>query len=785
MIRKPTYQELEERIKNLENSKREYLNNNMNLLETISDGVIVLDYDFRCIMVNEAACKFMQLPKEKILNNKPFDVYPGIEGEPFYKNYENVMKNRQTSVFTNDYTYPDGRREWYQERVHPIPEGILMIITNITESKNSEEKLKKLNEELHDNERKYRLIVENINDVVWAMDDKMSFNYLSPASEKLLGWPVEEVLNRKSEDFLTKSSFNVLQKKVSEHLAECKKSGDYKKPIVVELEMIKTDKSIIWTEVKISFKLDKRGYPIGVYGVTRDINERIKSQKALKESEERLNRAQSAAGIGSFEYDISTGKFWGSEEAFTICGIERSSSYFTRETALKIINDNSVIKKAMSELISEEKKYDIEFEIRQEIGGETAVCRSIAELVFEDAKPVKVIGVIIDITEQKKAGKIREALEAQLQHAQKMEAIGTLAGGIAHDFNNILFPIVGFTGMMISELPDDSPYQDYLSEIYNASLRAKDLVKHILSFSRQTDQEKSPVKIQYIIKEVLSLSRSTLPSTIKIRDFIHNNSGMIMADPTQIHQIVMNLITNAFHAMEDEGGTLTISLKEVEFASDKLSLGTYACITVIDTGTGIENSFKQNIFDPYFTTKKSGKGTGLGLAVVHSIVESYKGEITVQSELGVGTEFNVYLPIILPETVISDTITPVIDHKGNERILVVDDDEAVAQLIKKILERLGYKITIRYSSLDALEFFRIFPDRFDLIITDMTMPNMCGDILSIEIKKIRPDIPIILCTGFSEKVTTGNSTENFIDKVLLKPILNNELMNIVRNVLDN
>jgi len=388
-----------------------------------------------------------------------------------------------------------------------------------------------------------------------------------------------------------------------------------------------------------------------------------------------------------------------------------------------------------------------------------------------------------DITEKNR-------LEVQLQQSQKMESIGTLAGGIAHDFNNILSPVIGYTELLLVDTPEKSPIRISLNEVLKGALRARNLVKQILTFSRQTDQEIRPMKVQHILKEVLKLSRSTLPSTIEIKQNIHKKCGMIMADPTQIHQIVMNLITNAFHAMEDSGGTLTVDLKEIDLTrgnipEPNLTPGPYVCLTIADTGTGMDDETQARLFEPYFTTKERDKGTGLGLAVVHGIVNTYSGAIVVESKHGKGTEFQIYIPRIASDVDTKTEIQPTALQTGNERILLVDDEEPISAIIKSMLERLGYFVTVRNSSTDTLEAFRTAPDNFDLVITDMTMPNLTGDKLAIEIKKIRSDIPVIICTGFSEKVSEGKSSLFGVDGILMKPVSMDQLARTVRIVVDS
>ncbi len=399
------------------------------------------------------------------------------------------------------------------------------------------------------------------------------------------------------------------------------------------------------------------------------------------------------------------------------------------------------------------------------------------------------IGIIRDISAKKKEEKDKKKLESQLVQAQKMQAIGVLAGGIAHDFNNILFPVLGNTEMLIMDVPEDSPFKDRLKEIYTAALRAKDLVKQILTFSRQESQELMLMKMQPIIKEALKLIRSTIPSTIEIKQDISADCGVIKADPTQIHQILMNLTTNAFHAMEETGGELKVNLKQinvdqVDIITPDMKPGIYVCLTVADTGTGMDKELTQKIFDPFFTTKEKGKSTGMGLSVVHGIVKGLGGIVKVYSEPGIGSKFKVYLPLEKNSSE-EQTLQPKEPIQGGtEQILIVDDEKPIITMEKEMLEHLGYKITSHTSSLEAFEVFRANPDKFDLIITDMAMPFMPGDKLAAELIKIRPDISILLCTGFSKTMSEEKAASLGIKGFLIKPIVMKDLAGKVRQVLD-
>ncbi|MCF8130409.1 MAG: response regulator, partial [Deltaproteobacteria bacterium] len=392
------------------------------------------------------------------------------------------------------------------------------------------------------------------------------------------------------------------------------------------------------------------------------------------------------------------------------------------------------------------------------------------------------------LTKQIEIEKERREMEKKLFQSQKMESIGTLAGGIAHDFNNILSAIIGYTELALDEVEPGSGIGDYLPEVYTAGKRARDLVKQILTFARKSEEELKIIRVNTIAREVLKFIRSTIPTTIQISKSIESNS-QIKGNATQVHQVLMNLCTNAAHAMEQEGGVLALSIRDV-FIPERithrnmvLTPGHYMEIRISDTGEGISPDIIDAIFEPYFTTKDPGEGTGMGLAVVHGIVDSYGGKITVDSELNKGTVFTIYLPIIqkhkedVPHP--SETLP-----RGTERVLLVDDEVTIVELGREILERLGYLVTTRTSSLEALERFRSGPDDFDLVITDMTMPNMTGDRLATEMMAIRKDVPVILCTGYSKKISAERVSEIGIKALVYKPLVRANLSKTVRKVLD-
>ena len=402
----------------------------------------------------------------------------------------------------------------------------------------------------------------------------------------------------------------------------------------------------------------------------------------------------------------------------------------------------------------------------------------------------ELVAICEDITAKRQSQDVQARLEKQIQEAQKLESIGVLAGGIAHDFNNILFPITGMAELLIEDLPEGSPEHESAAEIHQAAKRAGDLVKQILSFSRRAEHKKMATRIQQMLKEIVKLVRSTIPSTIDIIYEIENDCGPVMADPTQLHQVAMNLITNAYHAMESTGGRIMINLKQItldetETSEVALPPGQYARFSVADTGCGIDPAVMDSIFEPYFTTKGQGKGTGLGLSVVYGIVKDHQGDVRVTSSPGKGTTMDLFFPVLDGEALDEAGEQPPVKGQGSERIMVVDDEVRVASLEKRILERFGYTVTSFSSSVDALAAFTRSPAAFDLIVTDITMPAITGDRLARKLIAIRPDVKIIACTGFSERVDHEQISDMGIRGLLMKPISRSEMIRVVRQVLDD
>ena len=511
------------------------------------------------------------------------------------------------------------------------------------------------------------------------------------------------------------------------------------------------------------------------------------TRQALQQSEERLRTVYETFPDPVTIIQADDGRCIDVNSAFSrVTGWSAAEVIGKTAVELEIWEDPAEHQKLVDGISENGKIENLEARFRLKDGRVITALMSAILIQLHDRPHI--LTITRDISELKSAQEEREQLKTQLIQAQKMEAIGTLAGGIAHDFNNILGAIIGYSEMALYDTRQDSMEHYNIEQVLKAGHRAKDLVKQILAFSRKSEQNKQIISLTPIIKEALNLLRASLPTTIDIKQHIESNLDAIYADPTQIHQVMMNLCTNAAHAMADTAGILEVNLQNMELKAEEASLypdltaGPYVKLSISDTGQGMDNNIMDRIFDPYFTTKSQDKGTGMGLAVVHGIIKGHGGTIHVESAPGKGSRFDIFFPIMEKQTV-SETEELKALPTGGECILLVDDEDSLIDLGQNMLKKLGYRVETWTRPVEALETFRADPHKFDLVISDMTMPNMTGDILTSELRQIRDDIPIIICTGYSERINEQRAEELGIQGLIMKPFTIRRLARKVREVL--
>ena len=664
---------------------------------------------------------------------------------------------------------------------------------------------------LREGEKEYRATLDNlvVGVVVHASDSSILYN--NPAATILLGFTSDQMLGREIVDPI----WNFIHEDLSVVEVEdypVSKVLSTQQPIFDSVYGIQSSdhKIITWVIVNAIPVFSACGDVEKVIVNFLDYTERKQAGALLRQKEALLNTTQQLAKIGGWEVDLVTKQMFWTDEIYRIHDLDRHT--FKDIPNLRDENnpdEHGVVDKALklslqcynSEYRSmvidayrrcEEKgePYDLQVPFKTIKGREMWV-RTIADPVIENGHVKKIVGYLIDITAQKRAEDERKKLESQLQQAVKLEALGILAGGIAHDFNNILAAILGYSQMALDELSPSSDIYHDINQILISGNRAADLVQQILLFSRREVESFHPIRIQDTIHEVVGMFSSTLPSSINFSDSIDVDCGSIHADSTQIHQVIMNLCTNARQAIQDDYGLISLSLSEVVPPSSLFSLygvekifEKYACLEIRDSGCGIPTEDQSKIFDPFFTTKIQEQGTGLGLSVVNGIIRKHHGFITLESHLGTGTVFQVFLPIV--ETT-SDFVIAVENHAtaGSERILLVDDEDVLIDMNKRYLERFGYKVTGFSDSLKALTYFQQNSDAFDIVVTDMTMPNLTGLDLIREIMQIKSNIKTVLCSGYSSAVTEEKTRAYGINGFLTKPFLPKVLTEIIRKVFDH
>ena len=682
--------------------------------------------------------------------------------------------------------FSDHRKECFSVESIEILEGIASHIGAVLMRKRAEEALMEEQKRLAD-------IIDFLPDATLAIDQDGRVIIWNKAMEKMTGISALEMVGKSNHAYAI-PFFGVEQKLLLDLLFASSEEIKAKYPLAIrEGDTLISQMHCkclcsnerTWYFAKASPLRDRFGKIIGAIESLRNITDNKHAEEDLRETVARfkalfnatadsvilvkpdgiiLDLNENAACRRNVVKEIMRGQ--------TLYDFLPLEAAVTRRQAIaQVLNERMLVQ-------YDETRYDKQYRIR------------LYPVMDEHGNVIQIASFSRDITEGKHAEEENRRLQVQLIQAQKMEAIGTLAGGIAHDFNNILSAIVGYTEMAKVASSSELVRIKYLDKVLGASNRAVALVKQILTFSRRSQTGSVPLNPAIIIKEVIKLLRPSLPSTIAIRQDIDTISSTIKADPTQLHQIIMNLCTNAFHAMEHDGGNLDIVLKDCELSSSDLLVhpevqpGRFVLLSIGDTGSGVASEIHDKIFDPYFTTKGIGKGTGLGLAIVHGIVTSYGGFITCESERAKGTVFNVYFPSIEEEVV--REVKPIeVNPLGTERILLVDDEEVLVDMGKVMLEQLGYEVTIQTSSQEALTIFQNQPNQFDAVITDQTMPGMTGMDLAKQMLQSRPNIPIILCSGYSTLISEEQAKADGVKAFAMKPLTMTRMATLLREVLDN
>ena len=767
----------EERLARLERTEQELL---LRLIfETGSGCIKRVAADGTLLHMNPAGLKLIEAEGENAaLGLSVFDLVVPEHVGAFKHMHQEVIQGKQQTLQFEVQGFK-GARRWMETYAVPFRNPItqeveqLAVTHDITERKKTEEIIRK-------GERKFRAIYEQAPTGIAILDSLSGrFTQINRRYCDITGYSQEEMLERNFQELThpddLQADLGYMQQLLAGQISSFQ----------MEKRYIRKDGEVIWVNLTCVPLWLEATDPRQHMAMVEDISRRKRGEKALQESEERfrlLNEAipqqvWSAQPDGSIDYVN-----------------QRVLQYF--DCSLEDIigqgwqrflhsDDLPGCLERWDKARETQQPYEIEFRL---LGGKDHSFRwhlgRALPIFDQEGQVVKWFGTNTDITQFKQ-------LEDQIRQSQKMEAIGTLAGGIAHDFNNILMAITGYAELASFNSRGNNAAQRNLQEVLVAGQRAKELIQQILAFSRQTEHERQPIELKSVVKEVCKLLRASLPTTIEIRQNFTKVPTIILGDLIQMHQVVMNLCTNAEHAMRERGGLLELKVEHVTGEPDGRGIhsnlttgGSYIRLTVRDTGAGMTQDVAERIFDPFFTTKAVGEGTGMGLAVVHGIVTSHGGDIHVESEPGQGTTFTIDFPEMEARSLRGDKKPLEQEYlMGHGRILFVEDEEALSRLGKEAMTGLGYEVIMRTSSVEALEAFRADPLRFDAVVTDQTMPNMTGEALSRELLQIRPDVPIILCTGFSHNMTLEKAKAIGIRAFLLKPLLIKDLGRTLHEVL--
>ncbi len=739
-------------------------------------GMAIVGRDGRLLAVNPAVTRILGYSEQELLCRFVTDIVHPEDLRESLENHEMALAaGRPSYSHEKRYLHKDGSVVWgiltvsllYDQEGNVI--YVLAQLQDVRARKLAEEALRKSERLMQDAER-----IAHVG------------SYSRDLRTEQLEWSDEVYRIFGHEPRAVKPTFDLVSRHI--HPDDAQRFQEANEALIsgkeaydLEYRIVRADGQERIVRSRARLERDASGRPVRMFGSVHDITERRRDEEALKRSEKRYRELLEALQEGIWVIDAEAKTTYVNDPMARMLGYTveemqgRALFSFMDDRGVQIAQENLQRRK---EGIQEQH----EFEFLRKDGERLHTLIETSPLTDEEGIYTGAIAGVVDITR-------RKMLESQLLQTHKMEAVGTMAGGIAHDINNILGIIVGNTELAIGDIPDWSPALENLEEIRDACLRARDVVKQILAFSRQTEHTVKPVRLVPLIRESSKLLRSFIPSTVEIQVETSGDGETVRADPTQIHQVLLNLCANASHAMEDRGGTLEIRLDSEVLGEADLPQregclpGPYLRLSVRDTGVGIDALILPRIFDPYFTTKAAEKGTGMGLAVVHGIVKKHGGFIRVETEPGEGSVFHVFLPRV--EDAPEHEATPTENlPRGTERVLFVDDEEGLRKLGGKILGRLGYQVEIASGGVEALETFKADPGRFDLILSDVTMPHLTGKDLAVEVLNIRPDIPVILCTGFSEMITPEEAHAMGVKGYVLKPLIVAEIAETLRRVLD-
>ncbi len=738
------------------------------IIDCIGDPIFVKDARHRLVLVNDAECALAGRRREELLGRTDYDILPAEQRQVFWRQDDHVIETGEEIVSEDELPDALGRpRTLITRKTRLIDSAghrfVVGVIRDITARKQAERALQAAKEYAES-------LLATANAMVIGLDSEGAIRVFNQAAEKVTGYTHAELAGRDwFEVIVPRERFPQVWEEFA-RLTAGGEAGEFENPILTKSG---EERYVAWR----NSALCDRGRFVGTISFGIDITER-------RRAEERL--ASLAAAVEQAADDIIVTDLQGR--------VRYANSAFERTTGYSLAE---AVGRNVAELLGGGQRDAILRECQEALaagrswqGRLFAPTRS-GRLIVQDANVTTIrdpagraVGYAYagrDVTRQVE-------MERRAAQAEKLEAIGTLAGGIAHDFNNILCAIVGYAQMAQTKCDADSPIRRDLKAILDGSRRASDLIKQILAFSRQEKREEKPVPVAPIVEEALQLLRASIPTTVEIRRALASDA-VVLADPTEIHRIVVNLGTNASLAMGERGGVLEVGLRDERLDEaaaaqrDGVAPGRYARLTVGDTGCGMSRELIGRIFEPFFTTRECGQGTGLGLATVHGIVKRCRGAISVESEPGRGTRFDIFLPALEQGAAPAPAPTEALP-RGTERVLVVDDDPLVAEALAGMLVALGYDVRVRANGAEALAAVEADPDAVDLVVTDLTMPGLTGDLLAQRLKRLRPGLPVILCTGYSEAAPGDRARSGAVDACLLKPIVIADLSRRAREVLE-